>query len=151
MSSVEAKARRCSSFCYCGYRDEPLFVSRKFLPWCCYCLGLAAAAEAVVSSAPGTAAVAIGASDFGLRRCCYCSRRRVHADTLSTPSSPRDHDATPESKIWLQPHPTRLQPLCRPSMAEMPLAGVASTNAFKCSAKCPTRSNFLLNGLHAKY
>jgi len=40
---------------------------------------VAGAAEAVVSSTSVTAAVAIRASDLGLRRCCYCSRRRIHA------------------------------------------------------------------------
>ena len=45
----------------------------------CSLYAVAGAAEAVVSSTSVTAAVAIRASDLGLRRCCYCSCRRIHA------------------------------------------------------------------------
>ena len=45
----------------------------------CSLYAVAGAAEAVVSNTSVTAAVAIRASDLGLRRCCYCSCRRIHA------------------------------------------------------------------------
>jgi hypothetical protein len=80
------------------------------------------------------------------RRYCSCIRRRVHAATLGTPSSPRD-DAGERDVAIATAHS-----LCAVNQRlRFPYLALPPPLPAMCSTKCPACSNFVLKGLHAKH